>query len=767
MGRWLVVRLTRIWCWWLTAGVLATTGYFVLPASSFAARICYNVIGLAAAVALLVGVRLYRPRRPGPWYWFAAGQVLAVLGDITYDYYLYGLGSVPYPSIADAFYLASYPLRFMGLLLLSRRRQPSGERGRLIDAAIAAIGLGLVLWTFVLHPTVADHAAQAMARVISTVYPLADLLLLIMLAWLFTDPRGRTPSSRLLTAAATTLLVADTSYSVAVVYFDADPFVLDAMFVASTLLWAAAALHPSMAADAGRARPPRSIEHSVARLCAPAACSLLGPALLLTPYAGKNAVNGTVIACATIVLILLTIARMALILTQVKRQSHDLEGLAMQDQMTGLANRRRFEGALREAMADGGAQVALLGLNGFKTVNDELGRSVGDRALSSLAQRLARTVPDDALLARMGDDEFAVLLPGRSAAESGALATQLAAHMRAPVHVDGHDLLMCVGVGLTGGERDDPIEVLRRAEAAMSAAKRAGQTYQRWEPALDEQSTGHAKLGAEMQTGLNAGQFRVVYQPIVAFPQGRITAVEALVRWEHPQRGTVSPAHFVPVAEQNGVIIELGAWVLRTACRQMARWLAELGGDAPDKVSVNVSARQLARPGFAPIVAEILAETGLSPHHLAVEVTETAVFEGGQAVTTLHELRKLGVLIALDDFGTGHSSLGLLQTVPVDILKVDKSFVDNVTAAGRHSVIAEALIQISTELGMTAVAEGVETAEQADALHRLGYTLLQGYHFSRPVAEPDFGRKRTAIDGMTAAIATGQACPGLQDTNVR
>ncbi|MET0419951.1 MAG: bifunctional diguanylate cyclase/phosphodiesterase [Actinoplanes sp.] len=746
--------------------MLATTGYFLLPASSLAARICFNVIGLASAVAVLVGVRLHRPQRPGMWYWFAAGQVLAVLGDITYDYHLYGLGHVPYPSIADAFYLAAYPFRIMGLLLLSRHRRPGGEIGRLIDAAIAAIGLGLVLWTFILHPTVADRSTPALARVISTVYPLADLLLLVMLAWLFTDPRSRTPSSRLLNAAAATLLAANTSYSVVVVYFDADPFALDAMFVASTLLWAAAALHPSMAAETGVVRLRRT-EQSVARLCAPAACSLLAPALLLTPYAEKNTIDGTVIACSAIVLILLTIARMALILKRLKRQSHDLEKLAMQDEMTGLANRRRFESALRAAMADGPAQVALLGLNGFKDVNDELGRTVGDRALCALAQRLARTVPDDALLARMDGDEFAVLLPGRRAPESGALATELAARLREPVHAGDHDLLVCVGIGLASGEHDDPTEVLRRAEAAMTAAKKAGQTYRHWEPALDEVSTGHAKLGAEIQIGLDAGQFRMVYQPIVALPEGRVVAVEALVRWEHPQRGTVSPAQFVPVAEQNGLIVELGEWILRTACRQMARWRAELGGSAPDKVSVNVSARQLARPGFAATVADILAETGLPPQYLAVEVTETAVFQGGQAVTTLHELRSLGVRIALDDFGTGHSSLGLLQTVPVDILKVDKSFVDNVTEAGRHSVIAEALIQISTGLGMAAVAEGVETAEQADALYRLGYTLLQGYYFSRPVAEPDFGRRHTAIDGVTAAIATGPAHPGLQDATVR
>jgi len=227
-GRWLVVRRTRIWCWWLAAGVLATSGYFLLPPSSLAARVGYYVTGLAAAVAVLVGVRLHRPQRPGIWYWFVSAQVVAVLGDITYDYYRYGLGRLPYPSAADACYLVADLLRIMGLLVLSRRRRPGDETSHLIDAAIAAIGLGLVLWTFILHPTVADRSTTALARVISTVYPVADLLLLGMLAWLFTDPRSRTPGGRLVNAAAAALLAADIGYSMLIVHVNADPFAVDA-----------------------------------------------------------------------------------------------------------------------------------------------------------------------------------------------------------------------------------------------------------------------------------------------------------------------------------------------------------------------------------------------------------------------------------------------------------------------------------------------------------------------------------------------------------
>jgi EAL domain-containing protein (putative c-di-GMP-specific phosphodiesterase class I) len=227
-----------------------------------------------------------------------------------------------------------------------------------------------------------------------------------------------------------------------------------------------------------------------------------------------------------------------------------------------------------------------------------------------------------------------------------------------------------------------------------------------------------------------------------------VVAVEALARWRHPHLG-LGPDDFIPVAERNGLIVELGAWILRTACAQAAAWRAELGADAPEKVSVNVSARQLTEPGFADLVARVLAETGLPASGLAIEVTETAVFHGGPAVDALEAVHRLGVRIALDDFGTGHSSLRLLQTVPVDILKVDKSFVDDVTLTGRNAVIARALIDVSDGLNLTAVAEGVETAEQAVELYRLGYRYVQGYHFGHPLARPDFTRESDSAASLS------------------
>ncbi|WP_250037841.1 putative bifunctional diguanylate cyclase/phosphodiesterase [Paractinoplanes maris] len=730
------MRYGRLWIWWLVAGMAATAGHYVLPEGSVVASIVYDVVGVATAVGILLALRLHRPQRPAMWRWFAAGQITFVLGDLTYEFYENVLHRSPYPSFADVFYLGSYPMLFAGLVLLVRRHR--SEAGDLIDAAIVATGIGLVFWLFVLYPVAADSGTSTLERVTTVAYPAADAMVLALLARLFTGGGARTASARLLVAGAVLMLAADTLFAVIPLYTSASTHLADPVFLLAYVLWSVAALHPSMAVEhGGGGRTAARVGPS--RLLLFGACALLAPSLLLVPQIGADPVGRLSVAIGAGALILLVLARMSGFVFEVRRQSAELTRAAMQDTLTGVASRRCFEDALRQSLTAGSRpQIALLGLNGFKNVNDELGRPLGDRVLNSLAARLAAAAPGDALVARIGGDEFAVLLRSAGADQARTVAASLTHALSAPVAVDGHELYVGVAIGLAGGAGVTPVELLRQAETAMYTAKQTGEPVRRWTPALDERAGEFVRLGAEIRTALDSGQFRVVYQPIVELPTGRVAAVEALVRWEHPTRGLVSPAAFIPVAERNGLIVELGEWILRTACARLASWRTTLGPAAPDRVSVNVSARQLARPHFAATVAAALADSGLPASCLAVEVTETAVFEGGQAVVALHELRALGVRIALDDFGTGHSSLGLLQTVPVDILKVDKSFVDNVTEAGRHTVIADALHQVSAGLGLVAVAEGVETAAQAEALHRLGYCYLQGYHFGRPVADPDF-----------------------------
>jgi diguanylate cyclase (GGDEF)-like protein len=739
------VRHKRAWWLWLVIGGLATIGYYLLPYDSVASEIEYNIVALLSCLAIPLGVRLHRPAKPAMWYWFAAGQFTWLMGDLVYDYYNFVLHEEPYPSPADYLYLAAYPMLVVGLMLLSRGRRRGGDLAGVIDAAIVAIGIGLVFWVFVMHPVAAGTDVSALERLIGVAYPAADALLLAMLARFFTSTGRRPRSAWLLGVAGVLLLASDLSYSLLTLHTEGDGSgVLDGGWMLAYVMWAVAALHPSMRWT-GTTNGPSAARVGRGRLVLLAVSSLLGPALLFVPGIGGNDVDRLVIAAGAVVLFVLVVVRMAGFVSQVQHQADQLEDLAMADDLTGLANRRRLELGLTEGLATGAMQVALLDLDDFKQVNDSLGHAVGDLLLVAVAERLRRAAGPDALVARMGGDEFAVLLTGTTAEQADALVARLAGSLHEPVRADGHDLLVGVSIGIadcTG--TDSPVEVLRRADVAMYAAKTSGETYRRHSRQLDDTADEQARVGAELRTALDTGQFRMVYQPIVELPHGRVHAVEALVRWDHPERGMISPDRFIPVAEHNGLIIELGEWILRTACAQAVEWAADWGTRAPDRISVNVSARQLAEPGFAALVARVLADTGLPVGRLTVEVTETAVFGGGQAVQTLDELHELGVHIALDDFGTGHSSLGLLQTVPVDVLKVDKSFVDNITMAGRHAVIATALIRVSEGLGLAAVAEGVENAEQAAELYRLGYRLAQGYHFGRPAAEPDFAAPAVA-----------------------
>jgi diguanylate cyclase (GGDEF)-like protein len=571
-----------------------------------------------------------------------------------------------------------------------------------------------------------------------------------MLARLFTGAGGRSASARLLGVAALLLLVADVSFSLLTLYSTHTGGILDAAWLLSYVTWAAAALHPSMRTPGVTAGPDRPARVGRGRLLLLAGCSLLAPGILFVPGIGAQAGDRSAIGVGAVVLFLLVVLRMSGFVNQVQRQSAQLEDLAMQDDLTGLANRRRFVQELSGALVTARPQVALLDLNGFKAINDRLGHAVGDRLLTVLARRLVADLPPGVLVARMGGDEFAVLVHDADAERANAVVDRLAGALSRPIEAFEHQLLVSATVGMSDGHgTGDAVEVLRRADVAMYAAKERGEGHRRYSDDLDAQAGEQARLGAELRTALDAGQFRLVYQPIVALPTGRMIAVETLVRWDHPERGLVGPADFIPAAERNGLIVELGAWILRSACLQASQWRAEYGPDALEKISVNVSARQLAEPGLVEVVASALAAGGLPATCLTIEVTETAVFDSERAVDVLNDLHNLGVRIALDDFGTGQSSLSLLQTMPVDVLKVDKSFVDNVTMAGRHAVIATALIQVAHGLGLAAVAEGVETSEQAAELYRLGYRLAQGYHFGEPVAEPDFSAAR--IPGAVGA----------------
>ena len=443
------------------------------------------------------------------------------------------------------------------------------------------------------------------------------------------------------------------------------------------------------------------------------------------------------------------------LLTEVDRARGDLLHQTEHDDLTGLGNRRLLHERITDALDGPDADrvhLVLIDLDDFKTVNDRLGHHVGDELLVAVGRRLDRSAGPDTTVVRLGGDEFAVLLPPGSHERADAAVERLGGELQRPVHAGDYELLVRASLGISDAAGvTEARELLRRADVAMYAAKDRGkQRVARYDATLDSTATEQSVLGAQLRRALDLGELHLVYQPIVALPDGAITGAEVLVRWAHPERGPVPPDVFIPVAERNGLIVPLGEWILREACRQFVAWRCRPGGERLRKVSVNVSARQLREPDFPSAVAAVLAETGLDPAHLTLEITETAVFDGGAALASVRALHRLGVSIALDDFGTGHSSLGLLQTCPVDILKVDKSFIDGIVAGTQQTVVASALIHIAEGMHLQAIAEGVETAAQAARLHDLGYRYAQGYHFARPMPP-------AALADLLATAATAAA----------
>jgi EAL domain-containing protein (putative c-di-GMP-specific phosphodiesterase class I) len=346
-----------------------------------------------------------------------------------------------------------------------------------------------------------------------------------------------------------------------------------------------------------------------------------------------------------------------------------------------------------------------------------------------------------------------VVLDGADPAAADLAADRMIEALRAPVLADGHELPIRASIGIADGHTGAEASVLlRQADIAMYAAKNIpGTVHLHYDASMAAAGIDHAHLGAELRKAIHDDQLFLLYQPIVALDDGRVTGAEALVRWAHPVHGTLAPDAFIPIAERTGLIVPLGRWVIRTAFRQLAIWIARHGEDAPSVLNINISARDLREPGFPAAVDALLTEFDLPGERITLEVTETMALEAGQSVTALHELRALGIRISLDDFGTGHSTLTLLHDCPVDEIKLDRSFTQS-EVDGRVPVAA-AVIHLAQALGLHAVAEGVETADQAEQLLALGYLAAQGYYFARPMP----------ADRLSEVIEDGNALvPSLQ-----
>ena len=447
--------------------------------------------------------------------------------------------------------------------------------------------------------------------------------------------------------------------------------------------------------------------------------------------------------------------------TESRALADQLRHQAFHDPLTGLANRALFADRVSRVLArrhrpPERAAVLFFDLDDFKTINDSLGHAAGDELLREVARRLEASLRTSDTAARLGGDEFAVLLEDVDGpAGVGIAAQHILDELCVPVVLEGRQVRIStsIGIALETAARE-PVEVLlRNADAAMYAAKtQGGASYRLFEPSMHSKVVARLELGARLEDAVAEGQLSLRYQPIVDLKTGRVVKCEALLRWQHPERGLVSPLEFIPLAEETGSIVKIGTWLLRDACSRGREW-RDLYPSADLGIGVNVSGRQLEDPTFVAAVMAVLDESGLDPSALTLEITESILMKDAEAaISRLHQLKRLGVQLAIDDFGTGYSSLGYLRQFPIDIIKIDKSFVSPLDGQERESQLVRTIVDLARGLGTKTVAEGIETVEQAEELARLGCHYGQGFHYSHPLEVEAFSNMlRRAAGAATAA----------------
>jgi diguanylate cyclase (GGDEF)-like protein len=451
-----------------------------------------------------------------------------------------------------------------------------------------------------------------------------------------------------------------------------------------------------------------------------------------------------------------------------------LQHIAFHDSLTGLPNRRRFQEQLTRALdrvqAEPQRQFGLMFLDfdRFKLINDSLGHAAGDEFLVAVARRIQNHMRPHDVVARLGGDEFAVLaedLDGEHYAV--ALAERLLEVLRQPLHIAGHDIVTSASIGITfsGMNYSTPAEMLRDADIAMYKAKTGGKArYALFDSALHTEVAHRMRLEGELRRTLDNGQLSVAYQPLFELATGRVTGFEALARWNHPELGAISPATFIPVAEDAGMMLQLTDFVLRTACGQLRAWQSRDSKFAELNMHVNVSGNDIAHPSLVSRVNAAIVEARLQAQHVTLELTENILIERLEAaLPSLKELRRLGVGLSIDDFGTGYSSLRHLSTLPVNSLKIDRAFVAEMHRGSNEAAVVRSIVLLGSSLGKAIFGEGIETAEQLEQLRSMGCILGQGFHLSRPLTSQLVD---TMLDGLVARAPAAPGRPRLQDQAV-
>jgi diguanylate cyclase len=754
---------TTLWRYHLGGGCVLALAFVYLP---FPALRVGSMVALCLAtiVATLASIRLWQPPRRLPFHLFAAGETVGFVAGF--------LGSSATVTraggsvAAAALTIVAYVIGIAGYAVLIRARSPGRDRASLIDAAVISTGVGVLAWVFLASPYSVDVSLPLIERVLSVLYVVLDVLVLALVIRLAIGNRDRTRAYLLMTAGWLVLVAADAGRAVLVLLGAYDPSSpVEAGWLVAYALWGAAVLDPSVATLTDPIPAPRT-GLTRARLACLAGASLMAPAILAVQALRDQRLDIPVIVTGCAAMFLMVLVRLADLVRENEATVRELRGtegvlraslserdalaaqlehLAFYDSLTDLANRALFNDRVRHALArarrdGGGPAVLFVDLDDFKVVNDNLGHGAGDRLLREVAARLRSCLREHDTVGRLGGDEFAILAEDTDLATARQLAERVIATLAAPIPLVGGQVTIRASVGIAVDERQtlDEAQLLRNADIAMYAAKSRGKgTYQVFKGSMLRTVRDRRDVTAALEGAIERRELVVHYQPIVDLHTGRVAGAEALVRWPRPDRGLVPPAEFIPLAEETGLVVEIDRFVLRQACRQMAGWT----GAGPLLLHVNLSANHLLRGDLAADVAAALRDSGLAPECLALEITESVLMHDLElGIVRLNELKRLGVHLAIDDFGTGYSSLAYLRQMPIDAVKIDKSFVDGVAGGPEESAVARAIIALATTLHLDTVAEGVEHPEQATALAELGCHLAQGYHFSRPVPAADMAR---------------------------
>jgi diguanylate cyclase (GGDEF)-like protein len=678
----------------------------------------------------------------GPWRFLLASELLFICAMVLRVAVPSSAVSPPGPAVLlpDAFVVPAYLCVGMGFAGMLRRRHAAQDDPARVDALLVGLAAAFMTWTFLISPGM-DHADTSALLVANSFFPVIDVVLLVLIAQLGLAGGARQPALWLLIVAFGALFAGDFLYTLRDQGIGAiSPHTTDTLFMVTFMVLGAAALHPSMR-TLTEAQQVVVTDLSKTRILLIALITVV-PTVITTLVPASTLTSGIVQATLLAALILAVLARVVRANNSRARAESATRRRATHDALTDLPNRELLAVTVTEwgdQAAGEHLEISLLfiDLDRFKMVNDRWGHRIGDELLCAVAGRLSAEVRAEDLVCRIGGDEFVIALASPShSVLAESLADRILAEFLRPFELSVGSVVISASIGVaktTGGA--EALELIRDADTAMYKAKGSGRNaYALFDTSLRDKLRDRMNLEQALRGALAKGELAVHFQPIIDLATDELDGFEALMRWTHPELGHVSPLDFIPIAEETGLIVESGAWLLRESVAQLTAWTAQRPAEARTlHVSVNVSVRQLRDNALVDVVRDVLTETGLPPSSLWLEITESGVMEDIEtALTTLQALRELGVVLCIDDFGTGYSSLSYLHRLPIGVVKIDQSFIARVGGADRtNEPIVRAVLAMTKAMGHQVVAEGVETEDQRDWLRDQGCDLAQGWLYSK------------------------------------